>query len=117
MSEGAAKKSATTASAPKTLEAVVGREEDVELPADIVGADAAEIRARARQLENAVRQAKQTQKRLLGEVKREVSFFAAFFSSSLLPPLSLCLGRSSRSTRTRRRSSSTSSCRTSWATW
>lgn len=53
MAESAAKKTSDTGA--KGLEAAVGSTTTDELPAEIAGADAAEIRARARQLENAAR--------------------------------------------------------------
>ncbi len=55
MAESAPKKGPPALGASSALEAAVGKEE-VELPAEVLGADAAEIRARARQLENATRQ-------------------------------------------------------------
>ena len=69
----------------KSLEEAVGQEN--ELPAEIANADAQEIVARARQLDNNTRQLKQTQKRLAGECKKEVRLgpgslvFSPFFFS------------------------------------
>jgi hypothetical protein len=59
MAESAPKKAGPPAlvpSASAALEAAVGGADTIELPPDLVGDDAATIRAKARQLENATRQ-------------------------------------------------------------